>query len=80
MRVLGPEWLFLLIFVVGAAVVTYFNEYDDTDDHVSRTRSGLGLRTDHGTGCQYLVEYGVFGDSITPRLNEKGKPMCRATQ
>lgn len=38
-------------------------------------RSGLGLRTDHGTGCQYLVT--PWG-GITPRLDRQGQHMCGA--
>lgn len=41
---------------------------DDTDLSVFR-RSNLGLKTDYGTGNQYLV---TFWGGITPRLDENG--------
>ena len=66
---------------LASSAVNYFRfDYDDTDDNLARKRSGLALRTDHLTGCQYLVAYGLFGfgAAITPRLNPDGTPMCRA--
>lgn len=44
---------------------------DDTDS--DKERSNLGLRTDHGTGCQYLV---TRQGAITPRLDARGSPLC----
>ena len=41
---------------------------DSTDNHTEGKRSGLTLRIDHGTGCQYLS-----GISITPRIASDGK-------
>lgn len=38
-----------------------------------KERSGLGLRTDAQTGCQYLVS--PWG-GITPRLDRDGKHLC----
>lgn len=37
-------------------------------------RSGMKLRTDHGTGCQYLE---TADGGITPRLGSDGRQMCR---
>lgn len=65
---------------IASSAVNYFRVgYDDTDDNLVRKRSGLALRTDHLTGCQYLVAYGLagFGAAITPRLSPDGTPMCR---
>jgi len=45
---------------------------DETDGHGSR--SGIALRTDNGTGCQYLESR--FG-GLTPRLDRAGKQICR---
>lgn len=45
---------------------------DDTDP--GNGRSGLVLLTDAGTGCQYLSR---GSSSLTPRLDENGKPFCR---
>lgn len=47
--------------------------YDDTDNVDTGKRSGMGLYTDHGTGCQYLGRSG----SLTPRLNKDGKHICK---
>ena len=45
---------------------------DDTDG--AGVRSGLGLRLDHGTGCQYLESrYG----GLTPRLDNTGRHICK---
>ena len=49
--------------------------YDDTD-HPSGERSNMALRTDHGTGCQYLE---TLWGGITPRLNSDGKQICEET-
>lgn len=46
--------------------------YDDTDG--KNVRSGLGLYTDFGTGCQYLWRFG----GLTPRMSGSGTQMgCR---
>jgi hypothetical protein len=74
-------WLTLAAILV---LLPMFQPYDDTDDPyigpMTRTlgyggRSGLGLYTDHKTGCQY-VKAGFFGGT-TPRLDENGKQICR---
>ena len=36
-------------------------------------RSGFRLRTDYGTGCQYLLA----DSAVTPRLGADGKQVCR---
>lgn len=54
---------------------------DDTDSQDGI--SGMGLFTDHGTGCQYLG-YGVgsSGKALTPRIAADGKSHlgCKGTQ
>jgi hypothetical protein len=47
---------------------------DDTDDMQNGKESGLQLRTDFGTGCQYLMV--APSSALTPRLGEDGKPLC----
>ncbi len=48
---------------------------DDTDPGQWGSRSGMTLKTDSLTGCQYLVSAG----GITPRLTADGRHMgCRA--
>ena len=39
-------------------------------------KSGFGLYTDYGTGCQYLVIHWGFAPAITPRMNAEGKQVC----
>lgn len=68
-------WLTAAAILVLASA---FQPFDDTDPPSASWywgRSGLGLYTDHRTGCQY-VKAGYFGGT-TPRLDENGKPMCR---
>lgn len=64
--------------IVGALLVApLFVPHDDTDpprEGLWRSRSGLGLYTDHKTGCQY-VKAGLFGGT-TPRLDADGLPLC----
>jgi hypothetical protein len=43
---------------------------DDTD---GEARSGLKLRTDARTGCQYLES---AGGGLTPRLGKDGRHVC----
>lgn len=45
---------------------------DDTDS--ASERSGLGLRTDHGTGCQWLESR--FG-GLAPRVDATGRHICK---
>lgn len=63
---------------VVALIVFWFvtQPYDDTDDGRYKRRSGLSLKTDYGTGCQYLVARGLFAVSITPRLDKSGQQVC----
>lgn len=62
------EWL-VILWVIGFLLAIFFVPYDDTDDIENRERSGLGLKTDNKTGCQYLTN-GWSG--ITPRLDREG--------
>lgn len=57
--------------MVVSAILT---PYDDTDPPGFMQRSGLGLRTDAKTGCQYVTS-GLFG-GVTPRLDANGQPVC----
>lgn len=67
----------VIVFVVGYTT-DYFMAHDDTDP--PGARSGLVLRTDARTGCQYVGNGALFGSSITPRLDRDGKPVCGATR
>jgi hypothetical protein len=45
--------------------------FDDSD--APPIRSGMAIKTDHLTGCQYLT---TFLGAITPRLDSAGKQVC----
>lgn len=58
---------------VAHGIVSYTTPLDDSDRSHS-VRSGLGVKTDHMTGCQYLV---TKWGGITPRLDGAGRQVCR---
>lgn len=55
-------WVILIWFSIFSLTV------DNTDKNVFH-RSDLGLKTDYGTGNQYLT---TFWGGITPRLDKDG--------
>ena len=60
----------MLWLLVDRAFGPFFG-VDETDSQ--EMRSNMVLRTDHGTGCQYLqTRHG----GITPRLDPDGKQIC----
>jgi hypothetical protein len=77
---LGATYYLSLIGIAALALlwiadaVGIGHAYDDTDSKALNERSGVLLRTDYGTGCQYL-EGGRGG--LTPRLGADGKQVCR---
>lgn len=54
---------------------TVLTPFDQTDDDSRQVRSGMALRTDHGTGCQYLQ---TWSGGITPRLDGTGRQICKS--
>lgn len=63
-----------LIVVVGTAIFqAIVPPARDATDPPSGARSGVRLRTDSGTGCQYLE---TKGGAITPRMGRDGRQMC----
>lgn len=68
----------IAIVVLVVLVMWAFSSKRDATDAPKGARSGLILYTDHETGCQY-VQGGPLG-GITPRLDEKGKPICGRKQ
>lgn len=76
----GFTWRHLVIFIILIQVLQIAANqlrlgFDDTDDHDRGIRSGMVLRTDHGTGCQYLGR--AFAE-LTPRLDGDGNHVgCR---
>ena len=64
------------VIAAGTFILSAFADYDDTDDQTNRTRSGLKLYKDHGTGCEYLSS-GHF--HLTPRTGMNGTQAgCRS--
>lgn len=64
-------WYLLLYFLVVFALGVYTNPKDDTDSPTRR--SGIALRIDNLTGCQYLE--GARG-GLTPRTDPSGNHIC----
>lgn len=63
----------IVLSVVFKLVFDERYSLDDTD--TQSDRSGVVLRTDYGTGCQYLE---TMSGGITPRLNKSGRQAgCR---
>lgn len=65
-------WLFVVVMAVAlnAAVQNYMGwNYDATDPASHSHRSGLSIKTDCGTGVQYLVS---ANGGLTPRLDVTG--------
>lgn len=65
----------ILLFLWGVGV-DFMKIGLDTTDTSDGARSGMDLRTDHGTGCQYLES---TGGGLTPRLGRDGKQVCEVT-
>ena len=66
-----------VLLVTAYGFIRDYPGYDDTDDVRNGVRSNMSLRTDYGTGCQYLVARGLFTRSITPRMNADGSQVCK---
>jgi len=54
-----------LMTIITLAVIFNTPEYDSSDDKENGVRSGLIIRTDYGTGCEYLE---TVRGGITPRM------------
>jgi hypothetical protein len=66
-------WFFALAFYLilfSYGVVGFFTPYDATDDVTAGKRSGMALRIDYGTRCQYLRTH---CGTLTPRISGDGK-------
>ena len=64
-------WIVLVLFILS-----WLQPYDNTDDVENGKRSGMVLKTDYGTGCQYLKAGFLRG--LTPRLDGNGHHVgCR---
>lgn len=65
--------VFLTVAVALVALIHWIapSPRDATDSPTAR--SGVTLRTDYGTGCQYLE---TSEGGITPRLDRTGRQVC----
>lgn len=63
-------WTLLIVVIAW----DFTRPLDSTDDVENRTRSGMKLYTDYGTGCQY-VRASLFGPAV-PRIDRDGEPVC----
>lgn len=64
--------IFGLALLIGCALLlNSARQYDETDPPGGR--SGLGLMTDYGTGCQYLY----YRSAMVPRMGKDGKQICK---
>lgn len=71
------EFGVITVIAVIALWVLSKAPYDNTDDIENKERSGMGLYTDHLTGCQYLSR--ALG-GLTPRLHPDGSQVCLKPQ
>lgn len=63
-----------LIVMVGTALFQAVSPpARDATDPPSGARSGMLLRTDNGTGCQYLE---TKDGALSPRMGPDGKQVC----
>lgn len=74
---LGAAFALAMIYAVATLLALILSPLDrwratDGTDKDWRTRSGFTLRTDWGTGCQYLEARG----KLTPRLRADGSQVC----
>jgi hypothetical protein len=65
---------FGFVLVVGVVAQAAGYGWDDTDNRPTGVHSEMRLRTDHGTGCQYLESQ---EGALTPRVDRSGRQVCR---
>lgn len=63
-----------VILVVLQAVLNWLDYGTDSSDKSGTQRSGVAVRIDHGTGCEYLE---TSKGALTPRLDAEGRHICR---
>lgn len=73
---LGVALFTVLVVQIIPGVLSgiHLGYYDDSDNILGFIRSGLKVRIDHLSGCEYLE---TWSGSITPRLDRDGKQVCR---
>lgn len=69
-------WVLFFASVTVTGMARCTTATDSTDAGPSQ-RSGMNLRIDYGTGCQYLE---TSRGGITPRLDDRGNHICGAGQ
>lgn len=65
-------WALCTLVVLALSDELGVRSRDATDSPTQR--SGVRLRTDYGTGCQYLE---TAGGGIAPRMDRTGRQICR---
>lgn len=66
------KWIIFIVFAYCCSEALNYLRigYDSTDNDTNGIRSGLLVKKDYGTGCEYLVT--LLG-GITPRVDGDGK-------
>lgn len=72
----AANWVVIASLVVAVGGWLLPADRDDTDAP-SGPRSGLLLRIDHGTGCQYLE---TKSGALFPRMSWNGRQICEAPE
>lgn len=70
------KWLIVASLVFAVVHCALPTDRDDTDP-ARGARSGLALRIDHGTGCQYLE---TKNGALLPRMGWNGRQICEASE
>lgn len=69
---LGSWWFVSIMLVAASGVaINHYSSRDSSD--TAEERSGLNVRTDALTGCQYLE---TAHGAITPRMDRTGAQIC----
>lgn len=63
-----------IIFCVSVSIIQTVEPPPFDDSDLPGARSGMSVRTDHLTGCQYLAA--PLG-GLTPRLEMDGRQVCK---
>jgi len=61
--------IFIMFCIFSVSVFLFSGAYKKDDTDSNEKRSGMALRTDNATGCQYLESQ---RGGITPRLSKGG--------
>lgn len=75
--------LFLTLILVAIIACACGIPHADAGQDEPFTNKNIHITIDNETGCEYIVYsrsnmQGAISDTITPRLNHAGVPMCKA--